>query len=189
MGFTTAAIVTPAISGFAPLSASQLLNPVPGLGFDFSHLAAVNQNLDIRALIDPVTEQRLALAERLLHETVALPVAFPVFAASPVVVLQSPPVVVVEQPAAAQARGTAASEVEAAAAVVAPAVPPLPVGDLLLVRRDGSRIRAVAFSQEGSQIAYITDEGERHLIALADLDLNATLRANEAAGTFLRFSL
>src|SRR5713226_10218966 len=67
-------------SGFAPISVQQLLNPVPGLGFDFAHLAAINRNLDVRALIDPVTQQRLALSERILRETGATsfaPIFFP----------------------------------------------------------------------------------------------------------------
>src|SRR5713101_7824426 len=36
--------------------------PVPGLGFDFAHLAAINSGVGVRALIDPVTQHELALA-------------------------------------------------------------------------------------------------------------------------------
>src|SRR5574337_872338 len=57
------------VGGFAPLTVQQLLQPVPGFGFDFTHLAAVTRDLDIRAVIDPITQQRLAVAERLLLES------------------------------------------------------------------------------------------------------------------------
>jgi hypothetical protein len=189
-GLGTAPIVTNGIGGFSPLGVDQLLNPVPGLGFDFTHLAAVNENLDIRALIDPITQQRLALAERLLRESPQLPAVFPAFASSPVVLVESPPpVVVLQQLPPAPAPAAQAAQAPAPAAAVAAAAPPLPVGDLILVRKDGSRIRAAAFAQQGKQIVYITDAGARRSIALADLDVDATRQANEAKGTFLRFSL
>ena len=54
--------------GGAPLTAQQLLDPVPGLGFDFSDLAARNSDLLIKAAIDPATQWRLAIAERLLRD-------------------------------------------------------------------------------------------------------------------------
>jgi hypothetical protein len=186
-GFTTEPIVTPAIGGVAPITVGQLLNPVPGFGFDFRHLAAVNENLDIRALIDPVTQERLALAERLLEESEEIPVVFPAFASSPTVLVQSPPVIVIQQPAPAAAPSAEAPAAAAAAAV--PAAPPLPAGDLILVRKDGSEIRVAAFTQQGNQIVYITRKGDRRSITLAALDLDATVRANEANGTFVRFSL
>ncbi|MGA8143601.1 MAG: hypothetical protein WB987_06915 [Candidatus Acidiferrales bacterium] len=53
--------------GFAgdPISVQQLLNPYPGFGFDFEHLNAINRDIDIKAFIDPATQARLAVAERL----------------------------------------------------------------------------------------------------------------------------
>jgi hypothetical protein len=186
-GLSTTPILTPTISAFAPLTVSQLLNSVPGFGFDFRHLAAVNQNLDIRAFIDPVTQQRLALAERLLRETPVFPAVFPAFGASPVVLVESPPpVVLVQQPEAAPVAAAPPARPPVVAAAIA--IPPLPVGDLILVRKDGSRILATAFTQQGNQIVYITRDGRRRSIALADLDLDATVRVNEANGTLLRFS-
>ncbi len=46
------------------VSLQDLLNPVPGFGFDYHHLSVINQDLDIKAVIDPVTEWKLAIAER-----------------------------------------------------------------------------------------------------------------------------
>src|SRR5437879_10895637 len=45
--------------GFAPISVQQLLNPVPGLGFDLAILAAVHRNIDVSALVDLVNQQRI----------------------------------------------------------------------------------------------------------------------------------
>ena len=42
--------------GGDPLSIQDLLNPFPGFGFNFEHLSALNQDLGIKALIDPATK-------------------------------------------------------------------------------------------------------------------------------------
>ena len=77
---------------------SQLLNPVPGLGFDYSNLAALNHDLGVRAIIDPITQQELALSERLLQLTPTAPISSSFFASEPVVMLeQQPPQVIVVQ--------------------------------------------------------------------------------------------
>src|ERR1700723_657314 len=46
------------------LSLQDLTGQVPGLGFDYEHLAAISGNLAEKALIDPATMEELALAER-----------------------------------------------------------------------------------------------------------------------------
>jgi hypothetical protein len=46
------------------LTVQQILNPFPSDGFDFAHLAAIHKDDDIKALIDPATQVKLALAER-----------------------------------------------------------------------------------------------------------------------------
>src|SRR5277367_5939881 len=55
-------VVVPADSG---ITLQDLTGQVPGLGFDYEHLAAISGNLAEKALIDPVTMEELALAERL----------------------------------------------------------------------------------------------------------------------------
>jgi hypothetical protein len=180
------------IATASPLTVQQLLNPVPGLGFDFAHLAAINRNLDVQALIDPLTQQRLALAERLLQETPVVPVGFPLFAPAspvilveqqpPIVILQQPPPVVVEQPQPA-AMAPSQTQSEAAPAPLSDA------GEFVLVRRDGSLVFAVGFSQLGNRIVYITREGIRRSLLVGDLDLDATENMNEERGTTLHLTL
>lgn len=161
--------------------------PAPGLGFDYPHLAAVTRDLEVRALIDPVTRQRLALAREIRRETPALPVFFPL---TPVVVV--PPVVVVQQlvgelpsePSVVEPVATPVSQ-----ETVAPPLPPPPVPELeqiVFLRRDGTLILSVAFSIRGDRIVYITPEGVRRSLRLAELDLEASEQMNEERGTSLQ---
>ena len=61
---------------------------------------------------------------------------------------------------------------------------PVPdIGDFILVRRDGRIVFASLFSVIGTQVRYITPEGTRRTLALADLDSDATQQMNEARGT------
>jgi hypothetical protein len=177
------------------LTLQQLLNPVPGLGFDYEHLAAINSNLGVRALIDPVTQLRLAQAERLLRES---PGVTPVFlggygdygdyGSQPIDAQQpQPQIIVLQQPAPQPA-----PEVEAPAPepVAGPAPEPRPDADqFILVLRDGSRITAVAFSRQDSRIVYITPEGKRRSLAISGLDAAATIRVNEERGTSLQLPI
>jgi hypothetical protein len=69
-------------------------------------------------------------------------------------------------------------------------LPPLPdVGQFTLVLRNGSQIQAVAFTRSNDKIVYITVEGSRRTIAVADLDSDATLRVNQERGTPLQFPM
>jgi hypothetical protein len=176
-------------NGF-PLSVRDLLNPFPGFGFDFTHFAAVTRDLDVRALIDPVTQLRLAQAERLLRETPVTPAVFPLFIPQmPVVLLeQAPPVIIIQQPApVVQTPPAPEAEAQPAAAPVSAPVPD--IGEFILVQRDGSQISAVAFSRQGDRIIYVTREGARRSLPLASLDGDATARANEEHGTFVQLHL
>jgi hypothetical protein len=47
---------------------------------------------------------------------------------------------------------------------------------------------AVAFSQSAERVTYVTKEGIRRGLALADVDVDATSRMNEERGTPLQFS-
>lgn len=187
---TTNSVATPSsvilTSGGFPISVQQLLDPFPAFGFDFSHLAAVDRDLEIRALIDPVTQLRLAQAERLLRETPTTPGLFPFFLPDqPVVYVQSPPPVVILQQAAPQVAPAVAAEQEPVAVAPSPA-PVSDVGEFVLVRRDGTQIRAVAFTRKDDRIVYITSDGLRHSLPLSELDSDATVRVNEERGTSLQ---
>lgn len=175
--------------GGTPIPLGQLLNPAPGLGFDFTHLAAINSDLATRAIIDPLTQYQLALAMSLPR---VQPVGFiPAYDGGSVVVAPAQPQVIVlqqpvPQPVAAQQAAPAPALAPQAAA---PPSPPLPdVGQFLLVRRDGKVIQAVAFSEEGKQIVYITAGGMRHTIPVEQIDLKATEARNAERGTILHLT-
>jgi hypothetical protein len=168
--------------------------PVPGLGFDYPHLAAINRNLETRALIDPVTQQRLALARQIRRETPAMPV-IPFFPMAPqVIVVQSPPPVIVLQQGAQEAdegpimraervrAATREREAEMEAPAVRAVEPHRVLEEYVLVRKDGGVIHMVAFSARDGRIIYITREGLRRSVALAELDREATILQNEERG-------
>ncbi len=187
--------------GGAPLSVQQLLDPVPGLGFDYADLAAMDQDLDIKAAIDPATQWRLAIAERLLRDNRGFggfvgtggyildgggvytvpeePASEPAAAPAP-----QPQIIVVQAPAATNQQGGATAPSAESEA------PPLPdVGQFTLVLRDGTKIQAVAFTRKSDLIVYITTDGSRRTLAVADLDSAATQRVNQERGTPLNLSL
>ncbi|HVB98744.1 MAG TPA: hypothetical protein VNJ12_05345 [Candidatus Dormibacteraeota bacterium] len=177
-------------AGGTPIPLDQLLNPTPGLGFDFSHLAAVNSGLAVRAFIDPVTQHELATVQQLPQEQ---PIGFfPTYAyggeAPAVSGSSQPEVIVVQQPVAQPAAAAATTSPPTPAPAAAPPAPPLPVGVLYLVRRKGSVIHAIAFSQLGGQVIYITADGLRHSIDLSKLDIEATRQRNAEHGTFVHLS-
>jgi hypothetical protein len=188
--------------GGAPLSVQQLIDPVPGLGFDFADLAARDRDLDLKAAIDPATQWRLAIAERLLRENRGVgfvgtggfildgggvyavpeePTGEPAAAAP----APQPQIIVVQAPAAANQQAAAP-----APATESQAQAPLPdVGQFTLVLRDGTKIQAVAFTRKSDTIVYITTDGSRRTLAVADLDSAATQRVNQERGTPLNLSL
>jgi hypothetical protein len=184
------------------VSLQDLLNPVPGLGFDYHHLSVINQDLPIKALIDPVTELKIAEARRFRRRSRSTgpgyfildgggyyPVsddsdsgsAEPAPADQPAQ-QQPQQVIVVQAPPAQQAADNSPLEAEDAAA--------LPdVGQFTLVLQNGKQLEAVAFMRMNDQIVYITADGNRRTIAAADLDSDATVRINEERGTPLQLPL
>lgn len=176
-------------------SVGNLLNPYPPPGFDFGFLSAMNQDLGIKAVIDPETEWRLAVAEQVLRSTgfvgsgyylldgggaYAVPVESTEGEQPPA---QQPPVIVVQgAPAAAQTAAAPQPAPEESA--------PLPdVGQFVLVLRNGTQIQAVAFTRKNDYLVYITTDGLRRTLALADLDSDSTIRINEERGTPLQLPL
>ncbi|MGB7022253.1 MAG: hypothetical protein WBD73_00500 [Candidatus Acidiferrales bacterium] len=188
---STSPLSPPSAEELAGLQANlnQILNPVPGLGFDYSNLAAINHDLGVRALIDPITQQEVALSERLLQLTPTAPISSSFFAAEPVVMLeqQPPQVIIVQQPLPLAEQATAEARPAAVPAEVQP--PPLPdAGQFVLVLRDGTQIQAVAFTRQNDRIVYITTDGRRRSVAIGDLDTAATRRLNDERGTPLPLS-
>lgn len=181
--------------GFAgdPLSVQDLLNPFPGFGFNFEHLSALNQDLGIKALIDPATQARLAVAEGLLRTTRFSPGFFLLDGGGsyvvPVGTDQQPqaqqPIIIVQQPAPQQVAEQQPSQPEPAEA----AAPLRDEGEFTLVLRNGKQLQAAAFTRMSDKIVYITPDGGRRTVAVGDLDSDATQRLNQERGVPLQLSL
>jgi hypothetical protein len=184
-------------SEFAPVS-----NPfsfdglgVPGLGFDYPHLAAISR------------AQGNNSSSRFRHnghrgEDSFVPIFFGGYPYYPYyyddqgydqpeqqTVQQSQPqpqVIVIQQPAPAQQGADSGSDTGnfSATAPEPQAAAPIPdVGNFILVRRDGRVLFASVFSVVGTQLQYVTPEGVRHTLAISDLDADGTQQMNEARGT------
>ncbi|MBI3405219.1 MAG: hypothetical protein HY046_07145 [Acidobacteria bacterium] len=179
------------------------LTTLPSFGFDFVHVAAVNRDLGVRALIDPVTQFQLAQARQLQSQVPAIVplITFPVIINSiQVNVAPPPPTVIVISSGRSSDENSVASlrpiipqhklEPDSAPSpgldlpVVQP--PPRELGEIVLLRMDGTMVFAVAYSVTGDRITYITREGLRRSFPLSALDSEATLQLNEQRGTLLR---
>jgi hypothetical protein len=177
-----------------------LIGAYPSNGFTFQHQNAINGDLAVKAAIDPVTQIRLAEASRLscgnvgasgfflldggygMPETIEeAPEAAPAAAPAPqIIVLQEP------QPATAAPQESA----PATSAHVEEQAPPLrDEGQFVLVMRDGSQVQAIAFMRSRDSVVYITPDGNRRTVSLADVDSQATIRVNGERGTTLQSSL
>jgi hypothetical protein len=175
--------------GFRPPLVGTPLNPnfrsnngVPGLGFDFPHLAAVSrgsrrrfgENGRFSSFFTPLFFDAPPLYYPYDNGT---PDDYTEGAQEPPFVMPSPP----QQPAALPPVESAP-----AASAAAPQVPPPPpttLGKLILVRRDGQVVLAVAFTVNHGQLTYITQDGTRRSFAVSELDKDATRQMNDANGT------
>jgi hypothetical protein len=174
---------------------------VPGF-FPGSFGNGFGGNLGVEALIDPATQWRVALAERLgrfrgtfgasgyyllnggyispydTDDSEPAPYGPP-----PAPGQANQPIIVMQQPAAPPDSSPSA----AVAQENAPALPD--VGQFTLVLRNGAKIQAIGFTRMGDKIVYITAEGSRRTMAVADLDAGATRQVNEERGTALQLPL
>jgi hypothetical protein len=190
-------------SGY-PLSIQDLLNIYPTNGFDWQYVNAINQDLPIQALINPVTQLEVAQAERLLRstgggfggayllggggygsyappETEGAQGSGEQQAPAPGQSTQ-PQIIVLQQAPAQQATPEGSS-----AAAAEEQIPDQ--GQLILVLRNGKQIQAVAFTHAGDQIFYVTPDGARLSIPTSELDADATVRINQEKGTPLELNL
>jgi len=193
-------------SAGSPLSVQDLLNITPNSGFNWEHVNAIDKDLAIKALIDPVTELEVAQAERLLSlnggafsggayilgggyymptETdEGQQVAEPAQAAeSQPAPAPQPQIIVLQQAPAQQAAQPSGNEASAANAEIPDE------GQFTLILRDGRQIEAVAFTHMNDKIVYITTDGGRRTIRASDLDADATVRVNEERGTPMQLPL
>ena len=155
---------------------------VPGLGFDFPHLAAVS-------------------GHRRLHSSrfgSGVPFGFGGFLLGPSVIVEevpaaeSQPTVVEEEVAddtpeaqlvPRNARASRAANEPKAESGAAPQPDP---EQFVFVRRDGGLVFAVAYAWENGTLRYVTPEGLRRSVSRDALDLNATQQFNEQRGLNFR---
>ncbi len=197
-------------SGYAPIANSfsfASFSGVPGLGFDFPHMAAVSGALSNSSwrfgrndypgqgsfapvlfggyayyADDPGYDQQDQQTEQQPEQqTEQQPEQQSERQTQP-----QPQIVAMQQPVAAQQdadSGSDAGNLSTPESESRAAAPIRDVGDFILVRRDGRILFASVFSVVGSQLQYVTPEGIRHTLAMSDLDAGATQQMNEARGT------
>ncbi len=156
--------------------------PVPGLGFDMTHLAATRGP-------EAVGAGRHRRQEPILFPFIDGGFFLP---SSPGVVEEaagpeapqeeSAETEVAERPRRARVMQAAPAppQVEEASAV------PRQTEEFVFVRRDGTVFFAVAYAWENGVLRYVTSEGLRRTIARETLDLNATQQFNEQRGLNFR---
>lgn len=163
---------------------------VPGLGFDFPHLAAISGGLGNTSHFGHHGRRGQGLFVPILFG------GYPYYyddqgydqpdqqtvQPSPA----QPQIIVIQQPVPARQGADSGSDTENLPASVSESQAELPirdVGDFILVRRDGRILFASVFSVVGSQLQYVTPDGIRRTLEISDLDADATQQMNEARGT------
>jgi hypothetical protein len=192
--------------GIDPLSTQQILDPLSAFGFDFGHAIAI-RDAQLKAFIDPATQQRLALAERRARRKPKNSNGFIFLDGGGAYVLPVEPGTDLNPGADAQtaqdpgqeeqqgARQERAQhellELEAKNARLAEEQSEsLPdEGEFTLILRSGQEIEAVAFTRVNDRIVYITTGGGRRTVDLRELDVDATVRLNQERGTPLQIPL
>ena len=158
---------------------------VPGLGFDFSHLAAVcgpeaaGAGLRANPIFFPSFGGGFFVPSvPLIVEEAAAPEPEQAEAAE---------VEVAEAPRRARAiHPVPAPEREVASTIESASVTPREQDEFVFVRRDGTVFFAVAYAWENGTLRYVTSEGLRRSLASAALDLDATQQFNEQRGLNFR---
>jgi hypothetical protein len=79
--------------------------------------------------------------------------------------------------------GATAPAESAPSDALATQAPPPELGQLILVRRDGKVLLAVAFTVRNGNLTYVTTDGARRSFPLNELDKEATRQMNDANGT------
>jgi hypothetical protein len=149
---------------------------VPGLGFDYPHLASGNNGRVGRG-----------------RDRFGNGLGFSGFLLSPGVVVEQVPVYEEQGPAE---QGPAENGAETESASVAPerkvisrdkySGPEIPAAEYVFVRRDGGLLFAVAYSWDKGTLRYITSEGLRRSVTQDSLDIDATQQFNEQRGLNFR---
>ncbi len=158
----------------------------------------MNQDLGIKAVIDPATEWKLAIAERVLRGRGRFggsgfylldgPGAYAVSDDS-ASVDSAPADQAAQQPQVIVVQATPPSEQTSAQAVPDDSAALADIGQFTLVLQSGAQLQAVGFTRVKDRIVYITADGSRRTIGVDDLNSDATVRVNEERGTPLQLPL
>ena len=187
-GARPARVGTPLNPNFAPIRG------VPGLGFDYEHLAAIQHSFRDKfghehrfrqfQFITPIFDEGLPYYYGFdnglpyYSEESAPP-------QPPVIVVPPAPVIVQGQAAATADTGAESTPPPSSKQPAETQSPPPELGQLVLVQRNGNVVLAVAFTTSANELTYITREGTRRSFPLAELDKEATRQMNDANGTFV----
>jgi len=159
---------------------------VPGLGFDYPHLAAVSGNRRMHGNRffggDPFGFGGFLFGPSVIVEDVPVAESQPADARPSIeeqeVADDAPPVLRPPH----RTRSSRGVEPEADSAPT----PPRDDEQYVFVRRDGSLVFAVAYAWESGTLRYITPDGLRRSIGRDALDLDATQQFNEQRGLNFR---
>ena len=164
------------------------LNGVPGLGFDYEHLAAVHRQARERGFRD--RNRRFVGPVYLLG---GYPYAYPYdyddegdYQPAPVGQGSGDADAYADQQADPQYAPPSPARVSQ---TPLNATPEREIENFALVLKDGSQISAVAFTRQGDQVVYINNDGKRQYVSAAKVDADATTKVNEDRGTPLKFTL
>jgi len=176
---------------------------VPGLGFDFPHLAAISGNIHFNPGFEhnrfnsngssfaPIFWNDVPGYSDFVNSSSAIQGTQQEFQQQG---QQQPQIIVIQQPVPFGREqqsghdGPASSNSQTSS--IAPSVlsPPAPrpihdVGEFIFVRRDGRILFASVFFIADAALEYVTPEGIRRSIPVAELDTEATRKMNDALGT------
>jgi hypothetical protein len=168
---------------------------VPGLGFDYPHLAAISGSLRTGARHGFGDQRRRG-------QGYFVPFffgGFPYYYSDDSLdydqpqppdqsQLQEPVTQPTPAPEVQQAPQTADLGNGSSASLPPPAEPAQNTSEIVLIRKDGRMLFATAYSVVGTQLRYITPEGILRKFPLAELDTEATRQMNEARGNSVQFT-
>jgi hypothetical protein len=163
-----------------------VVNGVPGLGFDFPHLAAINRGFNDQAGFVNAFGNGFFNNSGFIPFFGSFPGSYPPYEeVSPDYYAEGAqqPQYVMVRPQLQPMTPPAAEPAPRAVEPQTPAPPPPELGQLILVRRDGQVLLAVAFTTNRGQLTYITRDGTRRSFPVSELDKDATRQMNEANGT------
>ena len=175
---------------------------VPGLGFDFPHLAAISGHLHFNPAFDhnrfdmndgsfaPIFWSENPGSPDFADPSVIQQVQqeFQQQGQQPpqIIVIQQPAPVTHEQLTGGVPKALSDSAARSNAIPLASSVAPAPirdVGEFIFVRRDGRILFGSVFFVSEGVLQYVTPEGIRRTVPMAELDTEATRNMNEARGT------